>query len=201
MDDLKTEDTLEGVEIAVAMQQRVTLADAECGDKAVDCPADGVAAPAEDAEVARGGDGCFFATAIEYIELTKFGEYDGRALFLSNALEYFAEDHVGESEGTAAELAIEKIRLGIPETSKMIHPDGGIHNDHRRLPGDAAETGLIEVAFPADFAAEAANGCLGPGGDDQAQSCFNGRALGPGAGFAHGFAHEAIVDIDVGAHG
>lgn len=69
MNDAKAEMLLEGVKVAVAVQQRVTFRDAECGDEAVDGPADCLAFGAEKAVILCCCYGECFASRVEYFKV------------------------------------------------------------------------------------------------------------------------------------
>lgn len=90
MNDGEGEELFEGVEVAVAVKERVTVAEAESGDEAVDCFADRVAAAAEKPEIFRGVDGELFAAGLEDGEFAKIAQNAREGFVVANALEDLA---------------------------------------------------------------------------------------------------------------
>jgi hypothetical protein len=58
----------------------------------------------------------------------------------------------------------------------------------------------MEVSVPSDFAPQPTNRCLRTSLDEQPQSCLDGSSLCPRSVTPHCLAHQAVVNIDVGAH-
>lgn len=90
--------------------------------------------------------------------------------------------------------------MRIDSSCEVIDPDGGVDYGHAGgLLLDSTEARLVQVPFPLNFSAEAADCGLRLCFDEQTQAGFDGGSLGGGAGGAHGLLDQLIVDIDIGA--
>ena len=193
---------LEGVEVAVAVEQRVPLADAMGCDDAVDCLAHGDAAGAQRTEVARRGERDFLAAGGEDWELRQLPGDAGKHLFAANSLQYLAEDEVGKPNRRTTHLALEPEALQVLIAGKEIYPDSRIDDDHIHDPElRSISPRLIQIAFPFHFPPEFTHVALRLHFYEQLEGCVDGRLLGCGAAAAHGALDQLVVDLDICAHG
>ena len=142
------------IEISIAVQQRVLLADTECGDQAIDGLADGMATAPQHPIVSS----CFSrqvdAAGCEHLQLEQLPRDIGRGFLVANALEHFAHDQVHHAKPLAIELCVQPLGL------RLLMP---------RLRHSAA-TRLLEITLPRNFAVQAANAPLAARLDHQTQS-------------------------------
>jgi hypothetical protein len=202
VDDLKTEVLLKGVKVAVAVKQGMAVQEAKACDEAVNCLADGMAAPSEETIVLRGNYREFFASGWKDGEPGEFAPDTPEGGFLPDALQDCAQDEVGKSERLSLELAVEPVGVWIHCSAEVVDPDSGVDDGHgSELFLRAAQAGFFQVALPPYFAAKAAEGCLGMGLHKKSQSGVDNGSLGASASAAHCLMDELIVDFDVGSHG
>ena len=86
------------IEVAVAMEQLMTVFNTECSDEAVNRLADGEALPSECSVVLRGSDGEFSATTVEDWKLKEIPAKLAKAGIRSRALQNFAENETRQAD-------------------------------------------------------------------------------------------------------
>jgi hypothetical protein len=200
MNHVKPQEPLERVEIPIPVQERMSLAEAKCGNQTVDGLADGVPLPAEIAEISGRGDSQLFTAGLEHFEPAKFPQGSCEGLLLADTLKNLAEDQVRQSQSLPAELTVKKVGLVILPPTEIVNPHGGVHDQHGSLVQQASQARSVEVSFPPDFAPKATNGGLRPGAYEQAQSGLNSGSFRARPAAAHGLPHQAVVDIDIRPH-
>jgi hypothetical protein len=104
VDDIEAKMTLEWIEVAVAVKERVTVPDAVRRDDAIDRLSYGYAAGSQRSIVSCGGNGCFLAARIEYGKGIQLASNLSEGLFVSNSLQHFAQNEVSEGQRVGAHL-------------------------------------------------------------------------------------------------
>ena len=193
---------LEGIEVAVTVQQGVAVQQAEACDETVDGFADGITANPEMTVVLRGSDCEFLTPGVEDSESGEFAPHAPEVGLLPDALQHLAENEVGQAEALSFDLAVQPIGVRIYRSAKVVDPDSGVDDGHAvALLLRSAQPGLVQIALPADFAAKTADGHLRMSFHEETQSGVNGGFLGRGADRAHCLPDQLLVDFDVCPHG
>jgi hypothetical protein len=118
--------------------------------------------------------------------------------FVRDALQDLAENYVHQAESLPRNLSIQPLHLGVVNSAKVINPDGRVYDDHL-LFNKPSLPGLREVTFPAYLSFQSANAYLSVCLHEQAESSLHDGAFCPPFASAHGLAHQAIVNFNVGS--
>jgi hypothetical protein len=121
--------SFERIEISIAVQQRVLLANTERRDQTVNRLPDSMAAAPQRPIVSRCLR-CQVHTAFEHFQLEELALDILRSELTTNALEDFAEDHIRESKTLLIELRMEPLGLGIRSALEVIDPNRGVDDYH-----------------------------------------------------------------------
>jgi hypothetical protein len=153
MNDRELKEGLERFEIGITVQQRVSLADTECGDQAVDGLTDSVATTPQHPVVSS----CFSrqvdAARREHFQLEQLPLDIDRGFLVAKALEHFADDEIYDTKPLAIEFRVEPVGLRVANSVEVIDPDSGVDDYHVRLLRHTAAAGLLELPIPRDLAA------------------------------------------------
>ena len=98
MYDLKAQYLLEGIEIAIAVQEFVFRLQTESGNQTIDGLANGVAAVAQVPVVVGGGNGQGAAAGLKNVELHEVSLDLGERVLVLNTLQYFAKNEIREPD-------------------------------------------------------------------------------------------------------
>jgi len=128
---MQSEQLLERIEVAVAVQERMTLPEAERGDQAVNRFANGATLRTESAVVACSRCREIDATCLEDRETPKIAEHASGFLIGREPLENLTDHEVDQSERLSHELLIEPLRLWCRDVVEVVDPDRRINDDHR----------------------------------------------------------------------
>jgi hypothetical protein len=201
VDNRQAEELFEGVEVAVTVQERMPLGQAEAGDETVDRFPHCSSLLAKSPKVLRRGPRQVDAAQGEDVELRKL-PVDGRSRrFVGHALQHFAKNDVRQGEGLKTKLGIHPVRMRVFHAAQVIDPDRRVDDDDGRLLRDAALARSIQVAFPRHLSPQLPHAALAARLNQQTQTLLDRRALGWRAAAAHGLIHQVVIDVDVGAHG
>lgn len=128
----KTQEFLELPEIGVAVQQGMTAQDAKGGDQAINGFANRAAFATQRSKILRRGNRDLFSAGIKQLEFQKVRADHVKLTIAGYALQDLAENQVSQAESCAASFTIEPIGFGVARAPQVIHPDGRVHDHHRR---------------------------------------------------------------------
>jgi hypothetical protein len=154
MDNLQPEHLLEHIEVAVAMQKFVAGEQAESGDPTIDRLANCESALAEGAVILGSCDGQFGPAAGEHSQLHEFITDMSERSLSANTLQHFAQNQVRKAQPIATECPIQPGSFVVDDVSEIVDPYGSIDDHHAPLSLCSAAAGLVEIAFPMNFAFE-----------------------------------------------
>src|SRR5579885_250036 len=146
-DHAKAKMTLEGVEIAIAMQQFVTMGDTKGRDQRIDCLADGDAALPEGSKVPRSCDGGVAPPDRHALQLLQLPTRPMKIQVRAEALQDFSQDEIPQQWPLRGQQAIQQIGFAGPPPVEIIDPDRAIYEDHagsRRI----ASRSPSQLSFP-----------------------------------------------------
>jgi hypothetical protein len=132
MDDLEPEVLLEGIEVAVAVKQRMSFEKAKGRNQAVDRFADGMAALPEEAVVLCRGNRQIFSTGPEDGELQQFAASAPECCFVADTLQDLAKDEVSQAEWLGWKFAFEPTGVRVYCSAQIINPNCGVDDGHGR---------------------------------------------------------------------
>lgn len=138
MDDGEVEQFFERVKVAIAMQQSVLFADAERRDQAIDRLSHRVSAAAQDAIVPGRVSSNLGAARAEHFQGEQLSLDILRDSLVAYALQDLTQNQIREGETFAVERCMEPVGFRIRHAPEVVDPDGGIDDDHRVSPRDAA---------------------------------------------------------------
>jgi hypothetical protein len=130
MHDHESKELLEGLEIAVAVQEHVTFAKAERGDEAVNRLANGSPAGAKVAIVARRSGGELDSAGLEDLEFAEVAQHSGGLVLRREPLEDLAEHEIEKPHRLTLDLSVEPVRLRGRRAVEVVDPDRGVDDDH-----------------------------------------------------------------------
>ena len=156
MHDLQAEELLEQVEVAIAVQEDVIVANATRGDQQIDRLPHGVAALPQVPVMAGGFDGERSVVYLDDLELEQLRLNRRRFAIVAKSLQDLGQNQRGQANPITIKSEVKPLRLRIGDAVEEIDPDRRIDNDHKltvRVRLEAARTHLVQVAFPANLAA------------------------------------------------
>ncbi len=130
MNDLQSEDVLEGVEIAIAVEQRMRVLETERRDEAIDCLPDGPPASAQAAIVSRSRLRESDAAGVEDLETAKCAKDSSGGGIGRDALEHLAHRQVEQPQTAALRLSIEPLDFGCADAVQVVDPDRRVDDHH-----------------------------------------------------------------------
>jgi hypothetical protein len=152
MNHRESQALFEGIKIAIAMQQRMSLPDAKGGDQAINRLANRLPLAPKDSEVPSCRYREFSTAGREYIASAEFGKHNIESLLVGDALQNLAENDVNQTEPLAHELGLQPSHLGIADVPEIVNPHCGINDDHIRYsatrPCREAERSPSQRTFP-----------------------------------------------------
>jgi hypothetical protein len=190
----------ERIEVTIAMQKRMTVHEAKCGNPAVNGLADGVATLPKLPKIPCGGDGDVLSAGVKNLKFTELAQHLREGFFVLDRLKRLAKNDVCKAKTVAGELAIKVFRFGGLVSTQIVDPNGGIDDHHGQLFRVAPETRFSQIANATNLAATSANRGLCMDLDEQPQTGFHGRPFRAGTASFHRLAHEPVIDVDVSTH-
>jgi len=151
-------------------------------------------------EMVRSRDGQVLATRVKDLELAKFTQDSFERALISDALKNLTENQIRQPEALPPKLTIKIFGLGIPQATEIVDEHCGINDHHLSLLRIPAKARLAQVAVPPDLASQPPKTDLSPSLNQQPQPGLHCGTLCRRPATPHGSLHQAIVDIDVGAH-
>jgi len=176
------------------------VAQAKCGNQAVNRLADGSAPLPERPEISGGRNSQFLTTSLKNFELAKIVQNLRERLLTSDTLKNLAKNQIGQSEALPPKLTIKVIGLAIRQSMQIVNPHRSINDHHRPLLRKSPKARTIQITVPPHSSSKAPNGGLRPSLYQQPQPRFYDSPLGPRSATPHCLLHQAVVDIDVGSH-
>jgi hypothetical protein len=117
MKHAKPEVLFERIEVAVAMQQGVTMHDTESGDQPIDRSTDGDGGGSKMPIILCAEDGEIIAAGIEYFEVGQFFQSLCKDRIQSNALQHFAKNPICKTYSFDPDMAIKPDSMGLSRPS------------------------------------------------------------------------------------
>jgi hypothetical protein len=130
VDDRESEKLFERIEVSIAVQQGVLLANAKRGDETIDRFSNRVPSSAQCAIVASRISGQVHATCVEHLQLQQLALYVLCCGLITNALQDFAENHIRECKALSVDFHMKPIRCRMPDPLEVIDPDSRVDDDH-----------------------------------------------------------------------
>jgi len=130
MNDLQSEDVLERVEIAVAVEQGMRVLETERRYEAIDGLPDGPPGGAQCAIVSRRRLRQRDAAGVEDLETPKCAKDVSGGGIRRDALEHFAHREVEQPQTPALRLSIEPLDFGCADPVQIVDPDRGVDDHH-----------------------------------------------------------------------
>ncbi len=154
MNDDQVEELLEGVEIAVAVQERMTFAEAERRDETIDGLANSPPLRSQQTVVGRRVRRQDDSSGFEDLKPLQLPEHPRRFAVGWNALKNLTHHQIEQTESLLRRLVVEPIGLRRSHAVEVVDPDGRVDDDHR-LPthGIAAQAALVQVTAPRHLSA------------------------------------------------
>lgn len=119
--------------IAVPVQQRVAISDAECCDQTIDGFPNGAAPLAQSPEVFGRGNTEILAPSFKQFKLLQQRSHSKEFLVGSNTLQNLAQNQIGKPNFLAAQFLIEPFCFWVLRAAEVIYPHGRVDNHHLRL--------------------------------------------------------------------
>jgi hypothetical protein len=94
VNDGEAKEVLERIVVTIAVQKGMTVAEAECGNQAIDSLAHGVTALAKTPEISRRGDSQLIAARFKYFELAKVSQYLREGPLVHDSLEGLTKNQI-----------------------------------------------------------------------------------------------------------
>lgn len=165
MNDAETESLFERIEIAVSVQERVSVKNAKRGNQAVDSLADGSSLLTEPQEILCCAYRQFLAAGIINLKPAERIQNSRENPFVCDTLKDLAKNEIGQSEPLKAKFAIEVVSFAIRCAAQIVDPNRRVNDDHstRVLSGKPSEARAIEVSLPAHFSSKPPDGSLSLG--------------------------------------
>jgi hypothetical protein len=189
----------ESIEVPIAMQQRVVIADAIGRDQDVDCLARSASVVAQHPVIPRCIDPKFTLMKLEHLEHFELVVDQRRLALVTQTLQHFGEDERRQPEALVLEPQVEPFGFWVGDAVDEVDQHAGVDDDHWLL-GGAVGAHRVEIALPFHFAAQLAQPALAARLNQQAQPFFNRGALGRGFRIPQRLAHQVVIDVDVGSH-
>ena len=200
MDDGESEVLLEGIEIAIAVEQRVVMANALRRNQQIDGFANRAARASKESIILRGINRKLAVMEFDQLELHEVS-FDGRRLpLVVHSHQDFGQYQRGQTKTFVLQTQIQPFGFGIGHAVEEVDKDARVDNDHG-LVGGPVGAHRVEIAFPVDLATPLSQRALTTRLDQQPQRFFDGGALGGQSGSPHRLGHQVVVNVDVGAHG
>src|SRR3990172_9949514 len=130
MDDREAERPLEGVEIAIVVEQGVPAVQTEGSDQTVDRAAYDDPLRAEPSVVPGCSDGEGDPAGREDLESQQLPLDGPEALGARHALEHLAEDEVRQAKPLMLQIELQPAHRRSVDAAQVVDPDGGIDDDH-----------------------------------------------------------------------
>ena len=196
--DHETEMFLHRREIAVIVQQRVAMLDAECADDEVGRLADRDAQLSQLAIVPGGARG-EIGIQKRHKSIPAHSAFDARSMsFIPGALKNLEQDEIADQERFPTRGGFQFGSGGVRSPRKIGDPDGAIDENHAGVA--AALTHFVQVAFPPQSLEVRERLDLLAYPDQQSQALFDRGSFGRQARCLHGLGQQFVVDFDIGPH-
>jgi hypothetical protein len=200
MEYLEAQVLLKNVKIAVAMQQYVTVGQTKRCDQTIHhfayCPA----LLPHASEISRCRYGQLQSARLKNLKFQKLPLKQAEFALAAYALQYLAQDQIRKPDPSLVGFVFNPISFWIPDSPKVIYPNGGINNDHPHLLFVPPSPQFIQVSLPVNLAAQAPDPGLTPHLHQQPQCFFDRRAFGTCAAAPHRLPHQLVVNLDIGTH-
>ena len=155
MNDVQSAELLEDIEIAIAVEQRMLMADAIRRDQKIDGLPDRAAGGAKGPVMPGGIQGDRHIGHVENFERRQLGVNERGFAIVTKSLQQLGQDDRRQTEPALVQLKIEPLGFGIGDAVDEVDEDAGVDDDHR-LPGGQIGAHGGEVAFPFHLAAQLA---------------------------------------------
>jgi hypothetical protein len=187
------------IEVFIPVLQGVAFQQAKCADPTINCLAYGNSSFSEFPKVHR----CSFRhlrpTTGEEVKLEQLLLQRKKILVVPHTLQNLAKYQVNQSDLSTTDVSVQPLCLGVARTLQVIHPHGGIHDNHGRT-RSSTTPGFFQVPFPLYLPAEPSNALLPAQTHQQPQAFFYGCPFGSHFGAAHGSLHQLFIDLYVCPH-
>lgn len=130
MHHAQAEQLLEWFEVAVAVQERMTVAETECRDETVNGLANGASLRSESAVIPGRSHSELNTTSLEDFEASQILQHANGFFIGRETLQDLAEHQVEQAKRLPGELLVQPIRLACRDSVEVINPNGGVNDNH-----------------------------------------------------------------------